>query len=195
MRLAIKRLLLIILIGGGLAGCATSTTPPSKPHNLCSIFKEKPDWYKAAKKSQDKWGTPVQIMMAIMYQESSFKHDAQPPRPWFLFIPLPRRSSAYGYAQAQDPVWGEYLEEAGGWFANRENFADAIDFIGWYNHKSRKINGVSLWRADLLYLNYHDGWGGYRRGTWKSKDWLKRTARKVKWRASEYGEQLRRCNL
>lgn len=190
----LKSLTLVLLLSV-LGGCAVNTTPPARPSNLCSIFKEKPEWYRAAKKSQKKWGTPMQIMMAIMYQESSFKHNAQPPRPWFLFIPLPRKSSAYGYAQAQDPVWGEYQAQAGSWFSSRESFSDAIDFIGWYNAKSRKLNGVSLWRADLLYLNYHDGWGGYRRGTWKAKGWLRKTAQKVSWRASEYGEQLRRCNL
>lgn len=178
-----------------MVGCAGDTTLPAQPNNLCSIFKEKPNWYKAAKKSQKKWGTPMQVMMAIMFQESSFRHDAKPPRPWFLFIPLPRNSSAYGYAQAQDAVWDEYLEETGGWFTSRTDFSDAIDFIGWYNHKSHKINKVSLWRADLLYLNYHEGWAGYRHGRWKSKEWLRQVAKKVRWRASEYGEQLRHCRL
>ena len=32
-------------------------------------------------------GTPVQVVMAMMYQESSFVHDAQPPMQYFLFIP------------------------------------------------------------------------------------------------------------
>ncbi|PJE80793.1 hypothetical protein CI610_00218 [invertebrate metagenome] len=177
-----------------LSGCA-STTPPSRPQNLCNIFKEKPGWYKDAKKAEKRWGTPVQVMMAIMYQESSYRHNVRPPRPWFLFIPLPRKSSAYGYAQAQDFTWDEYVEEAGGWFPSRSNFGDAIDFIGWYTNKTRRVNGVSLWRADLLYLNYHEGMGGYRRGTHKNKAWLMQTARKVARRASGYGAQLRSCRL
>ncbi|MDP0588664.1 MAG: hypothetical protein QS748_05485 [Candidatus Endonucleobacter bathymodioli] len=190
----VLRVIAVLLMVVFVVSCS-SPRPPSKPHDLCSIFREKPSWYKAAKKSQERWGTPVQIMMSIMYHESSFRHDAQPPRPWFLFIPLPRKSSAYGYAQAQDPVWGEYLEDAAGWFADRDSFSDAIDFIGWYNHKSRKANGVTLWQADLLYLNYHEGWGGFRRGSWKSKSWLKKVAKKVQRRANEYGAQLRGCNL
>ncbi|UYM15066.1 transglycosylase SLT domain-containing protein [Endozoicomonas euniceicola] len=185
---------LILLISLLLTGCS-STAPPSDRHNLCSIFREKPSWYKAAKKSQKKWGTPVQVQMAIMYQESSFRHNVRPPRPYFLFIPLPRKSSAYGYAQAQDGTWQEYLDETGGWFKSRDDFADAIDFIGWYTNKVRRVNGVSLWRADQLYLNYHEGMGGYRRGSYKSKPWLMNTARRVKSRASNYGEQLRRCKL
>ena len=188
--------LVCILVGCLLlAGCASNTTPPSNPGNLCSIFKQKRSWYRHASDANEKWGTPIQIMMAIMYQESSYRHDAQPPRPWFLFIPLPRNSSAYGYAQAQDGTWDMYLNETSGWFRDRDDFEDAIDFIGWYTNKTRKLNGVSLWRADLLYLNYHEGWGGYKRGSHRSKPWLMATARKVKSRASNYGEQLRRCNL
>lgn len=185
---------IVAMIMTGLAGCA-STSPPKSPHNLCHIFKEKPSWYKDAKKANKKWGTPIQIMMAIMYQESAYVHDAEPPHPWFLFIPLPRRSSAYGYPQAQDMTWDEYTSEVGGFMKSRSDFGDAIDFIGWYTNKTREVNGVSLWAADQLYLNYHEGWGGYRRGTHKSKKWLLNTANTVKRRASDYGVQLRNCRL
>ena len=97
----LNRKLIVLIFSAVLAGCA-SKAPPDKPHNLCHVFKEKRGWYKDAKKANQRWGTPIQIMMAIMYQESSYRHNAQPPRPWFLFIPLPRDSSAYGYSQAQD---------------------------------------------------------------------------------------------
>ncbi len=177
-----------------LAGCA-SKAPPQSPHNLCSIFKEKPSWYKAAQKSQKRWGTPIQVMMAMMYQESSYQHDARPPRKWFLFIPRGRASSAYGYAQALDGTWDMYLSEAGGFMASRTDFGDAIDFIGWYNHKTRAANKVSLWHADKLYLNYHEGWGGYARGSHNKKKWLINVASRVERRASEYGAQLRSCRL
>ncbi|MGY0218989.1 transglycosylase SLT domain-containing protein [Endozoicomonadaceae bacterium StTr2] len=185
----------IILFCLILVGCAgTTTRPPSKPHNLCHMFKNQSGWHRAAVKSNKRWGTPVHVMMAIMHQESSFKHNARPPRKRYLgFIPGPRPSTAYGYAQALDGVWQEYLKEAGRWFAKRDDFADAIDFIGWYTRKSRKVNGVSLWRADHLYLNYHEGMGGYRRGTHKKKKWLLNVANKVHWRAKEYGQQLRTC--
>lgn len=177
-----------------LGGCA-NTTPPSKPQNLCSIFKEKRGWYKDAQKANKKWGTPIHIMMAIMYQESAYVHNAQPPRPWFLFIPLPRRSSAFGYPQAQDGTWNHYVREAGGFMPSRKDFGDSIDFIGWYTNTSRKRNGTSLWAADQQYLNYHEGWGGYSRGTHNSKKWLLQTAKTVQRRAETYGAQLRNCRL
>lgn len=188
------RLLLAGVMMVFLVGCA-SKAPPRSPHNLCAIFKEKPQWYEAAKASQKRWGTPVQVMMAMMYQESSYRHDARPPRDWFLFIPLGRPSTAYGYSQALDGTWDHYLDEAGDFMASREDFEDAIDFIGWYNSKSRLKNRTSLWRADHLYLNYHEGWTGYARGTHNKKKWLRNTAVRVHKRASEYGEQLRRCRL
>ncbi|MCL6415552.1 hypothetical protein MIB92_07815 [Aestuariirhabdus sp. Z084] len=187
-----NRFFLALLLSVFLPGCATS--PPKNPNNICSIFREQDDWYEAAQDANQRWGTPIQVMMAIMHQESRFVSDAQPPRTWYLgFIPGPRPSSAYGYAQAQTPAWDDYLKEAGSWGADRDDFADAIDFIGWYTWKTHQVNGVSKWHADKLYLNYHEGWGGYRRGTYKSKPWLTRVAAKVKRRASDYGAQLRRC--
>ena len=106
------------------------------------------------------------------HQESRFVDDAQPERDWFLgFIPLPRRSSAYGYAQAQDPVWGEYLEQTSRFSADRDDFADAIDFIGWYTDGSQKRLKLSKWDAYGQYLAYHEGRGGYSRGSYKKKPW------------------------
>ncbi len=51
--------------------------------------------------------------MSFVKHESAFVDDAKPPRNWFLFIPLPRGSSAEGYAQAQDEAWDEYQDENG----------------------------------------------------------------------------------
>jgi len=84
-----------------LSGCATS--PPQDTSNICEIFYEKEDWYDAAADARDKWGVPIHIPMAIMYQESSFRHDALPPKDYVFFglIPWGRVSSAYGYSQAK----------------------------------------------------------------------------------------------
>ncbi len=182
LRLSMPALLL------ALAGCATK--PPANPDNLCEIFREKPKWHEAALKMQQRWGAPVQVPMAMMYQESSFKHDALPPRYYFLgFIPWGRVSSAYGYAQAKDETWADYKREAGGWGASRDDFADALDFMGWYIQKSQRVNGVSKWDAYGQYLNYHEGWGGYRNRSYDAKPWLKNVSQKVQSRASLFGAQ------
>lgn len=175
-----------------LAGCATA--PPSNPENICSIFREKPDWHDAAVRAEKKWGVPVQVPLAMMYQESSFKHDALPPRYYFLgLIPWGRVSSAYGYAQAKDETWADYKREAGGMFSRRDDFGDAIDFMGWYMNKSQRLNGVSKWDAYGQYLNYHEGWTGYKRRSYDAKPWLKRVSQQVDERAKRFGSQYRGC--
>ncbi len=182
----------LLIASATLAGCATS--PPQKPDDLCEIFYEHRDWYDAAADARDKWGVPIHIPMAMMYQESSFKSDAQPPMEYFLgFIPIGRASSAYGYSQAKTMTWDDYKRETGNGWADRDDFEDAIDFMGWFIYKTHKINGVSKWDANKQYLNYHEGWGGYRKKTYSKKKWLQNVALKVQRRAETYGAQLKRC--
>lgn len=175
-----------------LTGCATS--PPRNPDNLCAIFTEHTDWYDAAIETRDKWGVPIHVPMAMMYQESGFRHDAAPPMQYFLgFIPTGRASDAYGYPQAKDGTWDEYTRETGNSWSSREDFDDAIDFMGWYINKANKVNGVSKWDARHQYFNYHEGLGGYRRGSHKAKRWLGAVAQKVDDRARRYAAQYQGC--
>ncbi|SDZ93614.1 hypothetical protein [Alkalimonas amylolytica] len=175
-----------------LAGC--STPPPQNSSNLCDIFKEHRAWYKAAANTRDKWGVPIHVPMSMMFQESSFRHNARPPMRYFLgFIPYGRASSAYGYSQAKTETWADYQRETNRRFASRGNFADAIDFMGWYMDKTYRINGVSKWDAYNQYLNYHEGWGGFQRGTYRNKTWLISVARRVDDRAQMYATQLASC--
>lgn len=174
---------------------ACSTTPPANPENICEIFREKPSWHEAALDAKEKWGVPVHVPMAMMYQESTFRHDAKPPKDYLLgIIPWGRVSSAYGYAQAKDEVWSDYRKETNRWSPDRDDFSDALDFMGWYMSKAQKVNGVSKWDAYAQYLNYHEGWTGYRNGTHQSKKWLLNTAQKVKDRASRYSAQYAACS-
>ena len=173
------------------AGCASA--PPKRQGDLCGIFDQHPSWYKHARKSAKRWGTPVHVLMAFVRHESSFRARAKPPRRKFLGIPLARPSSAKGYAQAQDPVWSEYEAERGGLLRSRSDMKDALDFIGWYNYKTWRELKVSRSDARRLYLAYHEGRGGYKRGTWKGKPGVQRTAAKVADTARRYESQLRRC--
>ena len=173
------------------AGCAKPT--PQGQADVCQVFDQFPDWYDHARESAERWGTPIPILMAFVRHESSFRSHAKPPFEWFLFIPLGRPSSAKGYAQAQDPVWGEYKAERGRLFKSRSDMEDALDFIGWYNQKSSRELGISRNDAQQLYLAYHEGRGGYRRGTWKSKPDVQRVAKRVEDTARQYKAQLDRC--
>jgi hypothetical protein len=189
----------VVLVAGffavaiaALVSCTTS--PPENIKNSCAIFEEKDDWYGAAHDSFEKWGVPVHVQLAIIYQESRFVHDAKPPRRKLLWvIPWTRPSSAYGYGQIKDSTWDWYLSSTGRRWADRDDFDDVVDFIGWYGHISHRKLGISKWDAYNQYLAYHEGHGGFKRKTYKKKPWLTKVARKVDARSKSYANQLKRC--
>jgi hypothetical protein len=186
------RLLLLLCCAVVLSACTASQ--PKDVNDICAMFKEKDDWYDDAADSSDEWGSPVPVMMAIMYQESRFQAKAKPPRKKILgFIPGPRPSSAYGYSQAKKSTWKDYKRSAGRYGSDRDDFADAIDFVGWYNYQSYKRSGISRKDTYRLYLAYHEGHGGYNRGTYRKKKWLMDVARKVERKAGTYQQQLAGC--
>jgi hypothetical protein len=185
-----KNTLFVITLSLG----ACSTYQPHNTNNLCHIFLGDVNWYESAIDAQKRWGTPVHVLMAIMHQESRFVADAQPKRPWFLgVIPLPRRSSAFGYAQAQDPAWNDYMRYTKSWGADRDDFHDAIDFIGWYTFSTQKQLKISKWDTYKQYLAYHEGRGGYTKKTYKKKPWLIQVAHKVRGQSIRYNRQLKGC--
>lgn len=189
----LRRTTLVLITLTLLSACISR--PPVQPNNLCAIFLENPGWYRVAKKSADKWGGNISVPMAIMYQESTFKARAKPPYRFFLgVIPRGRASNAYGYAQALNGTWSRYQHEAGSRLSRRSHFGDSFDFIQWYMHTTHNANGVAVTDAYRQYLNYHEGQGGYARGTYKSKDWLIAVAKKVADRAKRYSNQLTQCS-
>ena len=183
----------LVAVALALAGCS-ATKPPQRPDDACAIFREKKGWYEEALDASKRWGVPIEIQLAFIRQESSFNGDAKPPRRKYLgFIPGPRPSNAEGYAQALESTWNEYRKATGESGADRDEFGDAVDFIGWYNSRSAKMCGISKNDAYRLYLAYHEGPTGYRRGTHRRKAWLLGTAERVAGRAARYGSQLSRC--
>lgn len=177
-----------------LSGCATTPSTPERMDNICEIFRENTRWYRDAHASNKRWDVPIPIMMAIIHQESRFAADAKPPRQTCLWIfPGPRPSSAYGYAQAGNEAWAQYQESTGNSRADRDNFRDAIDFVGWYCHMSHLRCGISKHDAYSLYLAYHEGHGGFARKTYSKKGWLIAVAQKVNARANTYTSQLASC--
>ena len=189
----LSRPLMVLMVVVLLPACATS--PPEQVDNVCDIFREKSGWYEDAKESRARWGVPVSVSMAFMHQESRFVATAKPPRKklWGV-IPGPRPSDAYGYSQAKDSTWEWYQRSTGNYGADRDDFGDAIDFVGWYNNVSHKELGIDKQDAFRLYLAYHEGHGGYRKQSYRSKDWLVDVARKVDRKANQYNSQLRECS-
>jgi len=192
MKFQLIKIASLSLLVSQLAACASS--PPENVADICEIFEERRGWYNAAKSAEQRWGVPVSVNMAFIYQESSFQSRAKPARNKFLWIfPGRRPSSAYGYAQALDETWQEYEQKSGNSRASRRNFSDAIDFVGWYNANSSRISNISNNNAMHLYYAYHEGNGGYQRATYRDKQWLVDTAARVQANSSRFASQLDGC--
>lgn len=178
-----------------LASCGSSyNSAPRNLDNACSILEQRPEYRRAFKATERKWGVPTYVQMATIYQESKFISDARTPFRYTLgVIPMGRQSSAYGYSQALDGTWDEYRAATGKRSARRNNINDASDFMGWYMNQTKRRNGIALTDARNQYLAYHEGHTGFARGSYNRKSWLVRVAADVGSRSNRYAGQLRSC--
>ena len=180
----------VILFIFFLAGCSSV---PSNTANSCSIFNERYLWYKYAKKTEQKWGTPIYIQLAIIKMESDFDWLAKPARQKiFKVIPYKRPSSSFGYSQAVKGTWEQYKKETGNKLATRARFKDSVDFIGWYTSKSETILKISKQDAFKQYLAYHEGWGNFKH--YKKNKKVIGLAKKVEKQSNIYKKQLLSCS-
>ena len=181
-----KIFLLIILF---LSSCSSV---PVNTANSCLIFDERYLWYKHAKKSEQKWGTPIYLQLAIIKMESGFDWLAKPPRQkLFKVVPYKRPSSSFGYSQAVKGTWKQFKDETGNKFAIRTRFKDSVDFIGWYTNKTEKILKVSKKDAFKQYIAYHEGWGNYK--NYKNNIKVINLAKRVEKQSNIYKQQLSEC--
>ena len=172
-----------------------SGNKPRTPDNLCSIFSQFPNWQISANAAQKKWHIDQAINVAFIRHESGFKATARPPRKKLLGIfPGRHLSSAYGYPQAINGTWALYQQMTGYSEAQRTNFNDAIDFVGWYNGRSVRLNKIRPSDAYNLYLAYHEGNGGFAKKSYLAKPWLLKVAKNVANQAERYRSQLAFCS-
>ena len=189
------RALVIILLAASCSG-GGGTSAPRNLDNACSILQQRPGYVRAFRAAERKWGVPVHVQMASMYQESKFKSDARTPFRYALgVIPMGRQSSAYGYSQALDGTWREYQDDQNRRGARRNNIRDATDFMGWYMAESTRRLGISPNDARNQYLAYHEGRTGFARGSYNSKAWLLRVSDEVAARSVMYQGQLASCRV
>ena len=180
---------LILFIIFFISACSSI---PKNTSNSCSIFNERYLWYKHAKKTEKKWGTPVYLQLAIIKMESSFDWLAKPPRQkLFKIVPYKRPSSSFGYSQAVKGTWKQYKEETGNKYATRARFKDSVDFIGWYTSKTEKILKISKEDAFKQYIAYHEGWGNYK--NYKNNKKVINLANRVEKQSNIYKKQLSDC--
>ena len=181
-----KLLLIIFLI---LSACSSI---PKNTSDGCSIFSERYLWYKYAKKTERKWGTPISLQLAIIKMESDFDWLAKPPRhKLFKVIPYKRPSSSLGYSQAVKGTWEQYQNETNNPLASRVRFKDSVDFIGWYTNKTEKILKISKKDSFRQYIAYHEGWGNYK--NYKKNTKVISLAKKVELQTNKYKKQLSNC--
>ena len=188
------RAALLLLLLASCGGGKTSFTAPRELDNACAIIRERPQYLRAMKAAERKWGVPVHVQMASIHQESKFIGNAQTPHRWALgVIPMGRQSTAYGYSQALNGTWEEYQDSAGGRRAKRDDIGDATDFMGWYMNESSRSLGISKGDAEAQYLAYHEGRTGYAAQSYLGKPWLVEVAAAVGARSEMYREQLAYC--
>ena len=185
----INKKILIIFLFFIISGCSSI---PKNTSNSCSIFNEKYLWYKYSKKTEEKWGTPIYVQLAIIKMESDFDWLARPKRnKIFKIIPYKRPSSSLGYSQAVKGTWAQYKKETGNSLATRVRFKDSVDFIGWYTNKTESILKISKTDVFKQYIAYHEGWGNYK--NYKKKQKVILLAKKVKIQSDKYRIQLKKC--
>lgn len=194
-----KRLVLALIAAFQLAACASMTVQPSNQEiaDACRLLQQNRPWHDALRATARNWGAPMGFQLAVMKQESSFDAEARPPRgesQWFGLVQGDYISSAVGYSQALDSTWEMYKASTGNWGASRNNFRDSSDFIGWYFSATGKRTGLGQFDYKNHYLAYHEGAGGFLKGTYKSKRWLVDVAGKVAGQAARYETQISNCN-
>ncbi len=182
------------LAGLALFAQACTHLPPRTLDDLCELFAEKPEWRDAAERARERWGVAPAISMAILHQESRFRARARPG--WRLalgVIPIGPASSAYGYGQVVDAAWSDYRDRTGNRHAQRDDFADVVDFVGFYSDLLARSAGIAKDDPFHLYLGYHEGPRGYQRRSFDQRPWLFGVARRVSERADLYGRQSALC--
>ena len=86
------------------------------------------------------------------------------------------------------------MKQANGFVISRVNFKDATDFMGWYLNKCTTNASIPSSDAANLYLCYHEGIGGFKKGTYKKKKWLIETSQKVASSARNAYHNLSKCD-
>ena len=189
-KMILNNKLLLLFLFFLISSCSSI---PKNTADGCSIFSEKYLWYKHAKKTEQKWGTPIYIQLAIIKMESDFDWLAKPERQKiFKVIPYKRPSSSFGYSQAVKGTWKQYKEETNNKLATRTRFKDSVDFIGWYTSKTEKILKISKKDAFRQYIAYHEGWGNYK--NYKKNQKIILLAKKVEKQSEKYKNQLLKCS-
>ena len=77
----VRALILLLLV----AACGSSNySAPRNLDNACSIVEQRPHYLTAMKRTERRWGVPVAVQMATIYQESKFIGNNRTPMKYAL---------------------------------------------------------------------------------------------------------------
>ncbi len=188
MRLSFFFILLI------LSSCSMRSSIPLDQKNACNIIKTKKSWVRALDRTSNKWNVSSGMQLAFILTESNFRPRAKTSRKYaFGIFPTGRLSSAFGYAQVIDSTWEWYQQSSGNRFSSRTNFADSVDFIGWYAKQTNLKLGIPYSDVYNQYLAYHQGHRGYSKKLYKNKPALLDAAKTTARNAKIFNRQLKNC--
>ena len=158
-----------------LGACSGHDKPPSTVVDACRMQSERPQWFAAMRRTEGKWGVPVSVQLATIARgvELPQRRAADPQgrqRPLLARrAALQRLRLRPGDRRHLGRLPRRPPASAG---ADRDDFSDASDFIGWYMNTNSQVNGVPLRDTYNQYLAYHEGKAGFARGSYRGKAWL-----------------------
>ena len=138
--------------------------------DACLLLKQNRPWHEALRDTARNWGAPMGFQLAVIKQESSF--DGERPA-------ASRRPPMVRARRRRTRVIGQGLQPGAriprGRCTRRRpatgapaatTSATSSDFIGWYFSTTGKRTGLGQFDYKGHYLAYHEGAGGYLKGTW-----------------------------
>ena len=171
-----------------------------RPHDLdqvCIILDHDRIWKQSLLRVKREWGVPIELVLAIIRHESSFRAHARPhhKRHQFRLFSRGRTSSAYGYAQVLDRTWRWYKSKTRNSDHRRDHFPHAVNFVGWYLHITHTMLHIPFEDYKSHYLAYHEGHHGFKEKSYARKKRLINYTQEINQTAKRYHKQLKRCKL
>ena len=186
----------LITAPAAVLGACVSTDPPDSPGDACAIFRQHESWWGAVKRGERRWGAPPALVLAIIRQESGFDHNARPARGrGFLFFPGRRRVLRMGLCASRQRDVGAIRARASRRRRRSTATSSATPLIScaWYCGVSNRELGIAFTDARAQYYAYHEGHGGYRRGSHQGNDRLGAIGDRVQSYYDTYRAQLDGC--
>ena len=144
--------------------------------------------------AEQKYGVPVPVLMATVRKESGFKTTPSRHAPsCSASFPGPASPAPTAIRRRWTAHGRNTRRETGNFAARRTNFADAVDFVGWYHAKTADTYGVARNDTFSLYLAYYARLDRPMAAATGGQCRLAALCPRHRKMARDYAEQLRQC--